>query len=203
MSLSSHRPPPGTSTRTPWSGTYPGRPFLTSNREPIEWLGQLADPLLAQSATTDSSPAPTNSSPKASPTGAAKSQPSGRRERRLDAHPAMAHHRRAATRTPRNRSLPRGETPVPSTWRATPTRSLPRGRTQSHPRGERHHQQPLSALRPAPSTSPRGPHCGTGREAYLAPRSGTSGSLGERWKSHRSRGFPTNLVSGKLSVVRP
>jgi len=40
----------------------------TSNREPIEWLALMADPLLAQSPSTDSNPPPTNSSSTASPT---------------------------------------------------------------------------------------------------------------------------------------
>lgn len=42
--------PPATSTRSGWNATCRGATLLTSNSEPPEWLGQLADPLLAQYA---------------------------------------------------------------------------------------------------------------------------------------------------------
>jgi len=51
-----------------------GATVLTSNREPLEWLGFMADALLAQSAIDRLQSAPTSSSSRVSPTAIARSR---------------------------------------------------------------------------------------------------------------------------------
>jgi IstB-like ATP binding protein len=93
----------------------------TSNREPIEWLGMMADPLLAHSAITGFSPPPTSSCSTASPTGSAKSPPSPRPTTTpLTSRRPPRDHPLADADTPGTRSHVTGARVVPSSWRTTP-----------------------------------------------------------------------------------
>ena len=92
--------------------------IVPSNRDSVEWLALMADPLLAQSAIDRSSPPPTSLSSKAS-------LPAPREARPWP-------HRRASTTTTSPSSL---TTPVPATIISPPTLTGPR--TWSHATGER------------------------------------------------------------------
>ena len=94
---------------------------VTSNREPIEWLGLMADPLLAQSPSTGCSPPPTSSCSTASPTGNAKSPASSSTTTaRLTHRPRPDNHPAADVDIPVMWSHATGARVVPSSWRTTP-----------------------------------------------------------------------------------
>jgi hypothetical protein len=102
--------------------------IATSNRDPIEWLGQMADALLAQSAIDrlQSSayelvprrpklPEP----PEANPEPAQRADPIATPPPRLTPHPAAAMIATSTLAAARTRSHATGEEVVPSRWRAT------------------------------------------------------------------------------------